>query len=116
LRSPSTKKGAKRYRELLAEFDAIFSANLLEAEVRATFRREGESFDRGQLKAIGWILPDRPLSDEIDKVLESEYVRGADRWHLATALYLSPNPNALTFLTLDERQKAAARAMGFVTP
>jgi hypothetical protein len=41
--------------------------------------------------------------------------RGADCWHLATALYLSPDPSALTFLTLDLAQRHVAKALGFQT-
>ncbi len=62
---------------------------------------------------LSLIAPDRALSDEIARVLEAGYVRGADCWHLATALYLSPNPSALTFLTLDLAQRHVAKALGF---
>jgi hypothetical protein len=62
---------------------------------------------------ISWIIPDRPLSTEVARVLASGYVRGADCWHLATALYLSPDPAELAFITLDKTQLTAARAIGF---
>ncbi|MDQ8165550.1 MAG: hypothetical protein P3A28_07330 [Gemmatimonadota bacterium] len=40
---------------------------------------------------------------------------GADCSHLATALYLAPEQGAMTFLTLDSRQRAVAKVLGFKT-
>jgi hypothetical protein len=40
-------------------------------------------------------------------------MRGADCWHLATALYVAPNPSELTFLTLDLAQRKVAKTLGF---
>ena len=65
------------------------------------------------LAKVRWIMPDRPLNDEIGRVLNAGYVRGADCWHLATALYLAPEPADISFLTLDLRQRGVARALGF---
>ncbi len=45
--------------------------------------------------------------------LTSGYVRGADCWHLATALYLAEDPQKMSFVTVDERQRAVTRALGF---
>ena len=59
------------------------------------------------------MLPDRPLHTEIAKVLAAGYLRGADCWHLATALYLSVDPSQLAFTTADDRQRTVARALGF---
>jgi hypothetical protein len=42
-------------------------------------------------------------------------VRGADCWHLATALYLAPDPGELTFVTLDAHQQSVAKSLGFRT-
>ena len=50
---------------------------------------------------------------EIKRVLEVGYVRGADAWHLACALYLFADPDDATFLTLDRRQRAATKKLGF---
>ena len=38
---------------------------------------------------------------------------GADRWHLAAAIHVTPEPSDLTFLTLDRRQREVAAALGF---
>jgi predicted nucleic acid-binding protein len=97
----------------LRTFDELLSANLLEAELRATFVRERIPYTSQLAFPISWILPDRPLTDEIARVLDTGYVRGADCWHLATALYLAEDPEAISFVTLDERQATVARALGF---
>ena len=52
------------------------------------------------------------LTSEISMVVEAGYLRGADLWHLASALYLTPDPKEVTFITLDERQAEVARGLG----
>lgn len=91
----------------------LLSAPLLEAEFLCALRREGRRLDEGWLSALTWVLPDRSLRPEIDQVLEAGQVRGADCWHLATALWLTPDPSELVFLTLDRRQREVATALGF---
>jgi len=97
----------------LASMDRLFAANLLEAELRATFVRERIAADHPMLGNITWVLPDRPLGREIGVVLAAGYLRGADLWHLASALFLAGNPRDLPFITLDERQEVVARKLGF---
>ena len=46
-------------------------------------------------------------------MLETGYLRGADLWHVATALYVSPQARNLSFATLDARQSDIAAALGF---
>jgi predicted nucleic acid-binding protein len=99
----------------MQEFDVLAAGDLLDAELRATFRRAGATPDPGLTAALSWVIPDRPLRAEIDLVLRHQPLRGADCWHLAAALYLAGTPQSLTFLTLDERQRQAASAMGFAT-
>ena len=91
----------------------VQAAQLLEAEVRAACRREDRSFDEQLLGAIEWVLPDRSLGVEIDRVLAAGHLGGADCWHLAMALFAAPDPHHATFLTLDVRQRAVAKALGF---
>ena len=105
--------GALGLSRRLSEFSEVWSSNLLEAEVRAAYSRNAEAFDPDLLTDISWLFPDRPLTLEISKVVEAGYVKGADLWHLATALYLTPFPEELTFVTLDRRQGEIARALGF---
>lgn len=91
----------------------LVSSNLLEAEMRAAFAGEHVDFREHVLAGIDWILPDRPLTEELTSVLEAGYLRGADLWHLATALYISPQPGALSVATLDARQASVAAVLGF---
>ncbi|MBN1948027.1 MAG: type II toxin-antitoxin system VapC family toxin [Bradymonadales bacterium] len=100
----------------LDQLDVTLASNLLEAEFRSTLMREQvEVAVERWLAGIRWIFPDRRLSPEFDRVLSAGYVRGADLWHLACALYVSPDPSELLFLTLDERQRSIAKAIGFQT-
>jgi predicted nucleic acid-binding protein len=105
--------GAGALQRRLRRFDELLAANLLEAELRSALRREGIAEEPAMLRAISWIVPDRPLHAEIARVLEAGYSRGADCWHLATALYLAEDPAALAFLTLDETQGQIAARLGF---
>ena len=109
------ERGGTAAARWLGEHDELFSANLLEAELRATYVREGVPADGEMLNAVSWVLPDRPLSNEIATVLSAGYVRGADLWHLACALFLIERPSDISFVTLDQRQRAVARELGFRT-
>jgi predicted nucleic acid-binding protein len=100
----------------LEALERIFSSYLLEAELLASLAREGVDTGVPFLSAVAWVLPDRSLGPEIRRVLEHGYVRGADLWHLATALFLADDPEALPFFTLDKRQREVAGALGFPTP
>lgn len=105
----------KRCFEQLEKAERIYSSNLLEAELRATLAREQVEANHEVLMApIRWVIPNAPLSEEIGSVLEKGYVRGADLWHLATALMLSPIASEIRFLTLDKRQRETAARLGFV--
>ena len=102
----------------VGEFPHLFSANLLEAEVRAALTRESvaepswfELLDR-----INWIHPDRPLSREFEAVLSEGYLRGADLWHLACALYLRSFDYDVELLTLDRRQQDVGKQLGLISP
>jgi hypothetical protein len=97
----------------LARFDDAVSSNLLEAEYLAACRREGIAPDRTTLSRIGWVFPDRRLTDEITTVLALGHLRGAGAWHVACALYFAADHRDIAFLTLDERQRAVAQRLGF---
>lgn len=99
----------------LRRFERVLSSNLLEAELRAAFAKERLALPRELFDWLLWVLPDRPLTAELESVLSQRYVKGADAWHLACALYVAEDPAALTFLTLDRHQRTAARRLGFFT-
>lgn len=107
------EEGASALARRMSEFDALVSSNLLEAELRAAYRRLGVVEHDVPLRDVHWVHPDRALSFEIERVLAAGYVRGADCWHLATALYFADLVGTITFLTVDKRQQAVARTLGF---
>jgi hypothetical protein len=59
------------------------------------------------------VFPDRSLGPEFDAVLSAGYLRGADLWHVACALYVTRTPGDIWFITLDERQRVVAADLGF---
>ena len=99
----------------LSGFSRLLSSNLLEAEIRSAFAREGRVYSANLVPRITWIYPSRPLSYEIGAVLRVGYLRGADLWHVAAALYHVSDPRELTFVTLDGQQRTVAAALGFQT-
>ncbi|MGH7461471.1 MAG: PIN domain-containing protein [Longimicrobiales bacterium] len=107
--------GGQKMLQTLERFDRILASNLLEAELRAAFAREGVDFDPAFLQGVDWVLPDRTLTPEIERILAGSYLRGADLWHLACALFVTEEPESLTFLSLDALQRAAASRLGFPT-
>lgn len=107
------EKGFQQLVRAFGSYDHLISSNLLEAELRSAFRREKVSFDPEELMAgISWVLPDRPLTPELAVVLDAGYVRGADLWHLATALFAVPS-REIDFLTLDAKQRAVSQKLHF---
>lgn len=101
----------------LSSFVRLFSSNLLEAEARAAFHREGMAFDAGAFANITWVHPMRSLGPEMAKALEiGGYLKGADLWHIATALYVDETIiGRMAFVTLDHRQRTVAGNLGFAT-
>ena len=98
----------------LSGYGRLVSSNLLEAELRSALARERLDREPAELLSwIGWIYPQRPLTKELREGLGHGHVRGADLWHLATALFLKRRIGDMAFLTLDERQRSAAKALDF---
>ena len=109
------ERGAPAVAARLKRFEELFATNLLEAELRAALIRERVALDPDVLTWLDWIFPDRPLTQEISRVLAAGYLRGPDAWHVACALYMSEDPKEVSFLTLDRTQRAVARRLGFRT-
>ena len=110
-----SEPGGREVLDKLRGFSKLVSSNLLESEVRSAYARESRPFDSDTLSSIEWISPDRSLSPEIEKALSAGYLRGADLHHVATALYMTRDPESVTFVTLDRQQGAVAAALGFRT-
>ena len=97
----------------LRSYERLYSSNLLEAEVLSACAREELVLDPTYLDRIEWLFPDRTLESEMNAVLATGYLRGADLWHVANALYAFPRATEVGFFTLDERQRAVAAELGF---
>jgi PIN domain nuclease of toxin-antitoxin system len=108
-----SEAGSAALARTLQAQDILLSSNLLEAELRAALRRDNVTADPSALlSSIVWVHPDRALTAEITTVLGAGYVRGADLWHLASALFVDPDRN-IGFLTLDVRQQEISQELGF---
>ena len=106
--------GARKLAGRLRRFDRLFTSNLLEAELRSALLREKVEGDGEELLSwMTWVYPNRPLTPEFARIAAAGYLKGADLWHLASALFLAPDPKELTFLTLDARQGEIAGRIGF---
>lgn len=105
---------AAAVRATLAQFERRFAANFLAAELAAAARRE--QIPAAQvtpfLGAVSWLLPNRDLQPEIDEVQAAGALRSGDLWHVACALYLERLLVPVTLVTLDERQREVAAAVG----
>ena len=107
--------GAKRLGKRLAGFDHLVSAELMFAELRSAFAREKIPFVEGIVSGISRVFPDRPLDDECETALAAGYLRGADLWHVACALYVAKDPGLMHFVTLDTKQGVVVKKLGFKT-
>ena len=107
--------GAVRMVQRARRFDRLIASPLLEAEVRSAAKRERIALDERLLSAIQFIPVIDTLGVEIARVLAQGYLRGADCFHVATALRIAGHPAELTFLTLDVNQRTIAAALGFKT-
>lgn len=105
--------GSPELGKLLASFDQLHASPLLEAELAAALCREGlENGSRGLLDALRFLHPQRRLSTEIATTLAAGSLRGADLFHVASALFAAPAADII-FLSLDARQRAVAARLGF---
>ena len=106
--------GAQELAMQLEGYDRLMASNLLEAELRSALTRENVTNDGIVLLSwISWVYPNRSLGPECERVLACGYLRGADLWHVACALFLSSDPQQLAFVTLDQRQGEIATSLGF---
>jgi uncharacterized protein with PIN domain len=107
------ERSAAELRRRFGRFELLVSSPLLEAEVFAVFAREGLDVSAATTENVELVQVNRSLTAELYRVYAAGHVRGADAWHLATALYLSPDPSQLTFVTLDAAQGKVAESLGF---
>lgn len=108
------EKDASALARRLSRFERVLSSPLLEAELYSALSREGRAISDEWLAPIDFVMVNRRLGPELARVLQAGYVRGADCWHLATALFVAPDPSRLAFVTLDTTQRKVAKTLGFV--
>lgn len=107
---------ARALRALLARQDGVFASDLLLAEAFSAAAREGiePAAVAGAVRPISLVLPDRSLGPEVREALAHGYLRGADLWHVACAMFVAGDARAeVRFLSRDAAQKAVARRIGF---
>lgn len=106
---------ADRYRDHLQQYSPLVSSVLLEAEVLSAAKRSHIALSeaRKNINRITLVMPDRALSEELDALFAYGYCRGADAFHIATAQFLDPQMNELTFITADVAQAKLASKCGF---
>lgn len=109
--------GATHVQSFLEEEIRLVSSELIVAETLSAFVRNDRSLTeaKGWLESVNRILVDTPLDKELTRIFRSSRVRGADAFHLATALWLTGGAS-LVFLTLDKQQAMAAQQLGFELP
>ncbi len=111
LQEPSVPQLRRR----LMTFDEIVAHPLVEAEVMSACAREAVPVPDLELQSVTWLPSAGSVRPFVMRVLRAGYLRGADAFHLAVALGLDADPGKLTFLTLDTKQRAVAKALGFRT-
>jgi predicted nucleic acid-binding protein len=113
------ERNAPALRRILGSFETVFISDLVVTETLAALVRE--EIDPGDaasaVASMSLVLPDRSLASEVESVLEHGYLRGADAWHLACALFLTGDARSeLAFLSRDESQRRVAKRLGFRVP
>lgn len=96
--------------------DNFLSSFILESEVLSTAKREGLDLDlvKKELKKISFVRTESLLA-QLTEIFKVGYLRGADAFHLATAMWIQGKHSGLKFYTLDKRQIAIASMFGFET-
>lgn len=109
--------GASTFKRVRAARLPLLASTLLQAEVYSALARERIALALAgpALSSFSWVLPDRALDPELERTLPAGWLRGADAWHVACALRVSPDAGELGFITLDKKQRAVAAAVGLRT-
>lgn len=73
----------------LDRFPILLSSTLLEAELRAAFKRAGQIFDPSLISEINqWVPINRRLDKEMAAILEIVSLPTVPLWHLASAMHV----------------------------
>ena len=110
-------------RTRLERFPILVSSTLLDAELRAAFQDEQQTYSPSLASAIDrWVSPNRRLDEEMASISEIASLPALPLWHLASAMYFQQRQSLtgrhfrLAFITLDEQQETAANELGFFIP
>ena len=106
-------------RIVLSQYDRVVSGDLIVAECLSVARRESFDVDAvlAVLGSVDLVHPSRSLASEIRHALNEAYLRGADLWHVACALFVATDsPSTIAFLSRDRSQRRVASHLGFETP
>lgn len=101
---------------VMRSHDELVSSSLLCAEMLATLRRANLPIASADqlLGRVAQLAPPDDLRIECEQALAVGSLRGADLWHVASALRLAGrHRKRLTFCTLDDAQRAVAAGLGF---
>ncbi|MEZ4267528.1 MAG: type II toxin-antitoxin system VapC family toxin [Myxococcota bacterium] len=109
--------GHDALRARLQGYSSLVAGGLVEAELCSALARENRGATAAHLfPSVRWFGVPARLTAELERVFEAGYLRGADAWHLAAALWFCDTPPSLAFCTLDKAQAAVARHLGFAVP
>ena len=107
----------------LDRFPILVSSTLLDAELRAAFGRQRQTYNSAVSSEIDrWVSPNRRLDEEMTAISEIVSLSPLPLWHLASAMYFQQRQSLtgrqfrLAFITLDEQQETAANELGFFIP
>jgi len=109
------EQGYLEAQKILSKQLSLQSSTLLQAEIFSVCIRENieTQYAIELSESISFFSPTN-LITELEKASKLGFVRGADLYHIASALYLSNNnPKELSFFTLDKRQVECAKKCGF---
>ena len=104
--------------QLLKKSDTLVSDRLLISELYSVLRCEEVEFKKASALIDSFsYLEHIDLRDQLEEVLESGSIRGADCHHLAAALWTAgKHPSQLVFLTFDQKQSERAVSLGMQCP
>ena len=112
--------GSDIFKKIALDSDTVISCPLFVSEYVSFLKRNeilSQTRYEEELDFIRWIFPAVPLFKEYSQCGKLGFLRGADLYHIATALWFAQDrPSELIFLTCDLKQKEAAKKLGFKTP
>ena len=111
------QNGKELLAKVLLKQNTVLSSPLLVAEYLAFLKKTKQLENvryEDDLEFIRWIYPADSLIESCAECARCHYLRGADLYHLATALWFAQGLRKdLRFLTCDIEQARAAQKIGF---